>query len=488
MAERPASEQRVSSRRYGKGAQTVFSWIVLVCTTAGCSSSGEPGSPGLSEAGGGGATSGGASSGSSATVDANAAADGTAQSGPYDGGQSDPHDVTQTDGHDAAQTGGYDAAQTGGYDAAPGAWYDASFTRRRRVTIDPGLSSIQGGALADFPVGLVIPAGTIDAASVRADGGDIRFVDAAGHVLARDLEAWDPNGVSVVWVNLPSVPVPTTPIYMYYGSPGATANPTDRETVWKAPYAAVWHFSGKADDATSNHYDGTGNATFAAGKLGQAAQFSAAQRSHIAIGPATSLARGTDAVTLSGWEKTANIAPTGWGVVLGIGIKAPTGDTSRAVIDIWGKNSLYTRGAQPPPLYEAIYAEINPDEVGGGWEFAHSPINTVPAGVWHYVTAVFDAKGKAITIYTDGVQVGGPLVIPGGGGASGPGTWKSSTFSTTAPGQVQIGAQEDLSHGFYDGLVDELRIESVARSPQWVAAQAIAVSGNALTLGMEERM
>ncbi len=444
MAERPASEQRVSSRRYGKGAQTVFSWIVLVCTTAGCSSSGEPGSPGLSEAGGGGATSGGASSGSSATVDANAAADGTAQSGPYDGGQSDPHDVTQTDGHDAAQTGGYDAAQTGGYDAAPGAWYDASFTRRRRVTIDPGLSSIQGGALADFPVGLVIPAGTIDAASVRADGGDIRFVDAAGHVLARDLEAWDPNGVSVVWVNLPSVPVPTTPIYMYYGSPGATANPT--------------------------------------------AQFSAAQRSHIAIGPATSLARGTDAVTLSGWVKTANIAPTGWGVVLGIGIKAPTGDTSRAVIDIWGKNSLYTRGAQPPPLYEAIYAEINPDEVGGGWEFAHSPINTVPAGVWHYVTAVFDAKGKAITIYTDGVQVGGPLVIPGGGGASGPGTWKSSTFSTTAPGQVQIGAQEDLSHGFYDGLVDELRIESVARSPQWVAAQAIAVSGNALTLGMEERM
>src|SRR5260370_19032209 len=340
MAERPASEQRVSSRRYGKGAQTVFSWIVLVCTTAGCSSSGEPGSPGLSEAGGGGGTSGGASSGSSATVDANAAADGTAQSGPYDGGQSDPHDVTQTDGHDAAQTGGYDAAQTGGYDAAPGAWYDASFTRRRRVTIDPGLSSIQGGALADFPVGLVIPAGTIDAASVRADGGDIRFVDAAGHVLARDLEAWDPNGVSVVWGNLPSVPVAPTPIYMYYGSTGSTANPTDRETVWKAPYAAVWHFSGKADDATSNHYDGTGNATFAAGKLGQAAQLSAAQRSHIAHGPATSPAPGTHAGTPSGRGKTADIAPTRRGVVLGIGIKAPTGDTSRAVIDIWGKNSL----------------------------------------------------------------------------------------------------------------------------------------------------
>jgi hypothetical protein len=52
---------------------------------------------------------------------------------------------------------------------------------------------------------------------------------------------------------------------------------------------------------------------------------------------------------------------------------------------------------------------------------------------------------------------------------------------------VQIGAEEDLSHGFYDGLIDELRIESVARSPQWIAAQAIAVSGQALTLGTEEQ-
>ena len=482
MAEQPASEQRFSSSRYGKGAQTVFSWIGIVCSTAGCSSTGEPGSPGLSAetGGGGGSTNGGASSGLGATVDANAAADGAAQSGPYDGGQSDQHDATQTDGHDAAQSGGYDGP--------PSAWYDTSFTRRRRVTIDPRLSSIEGSALTDFPVALIIAPGTIDAASVRADGGDVRFVDGAGgHVLARDLEAWDPNGVSVVWVALPNVPAVSGAIYMYYGSPAAAASPTDREAVWKAPYAAVWHFSGKADDATSNHYDGTGNATFAAGRLGLAAQFSAAQRSHIAIGQGTSLARGVEAVTLSAWVKTANIAPTGWGVVLGIGIKAPTGDTSRAVVDIWGKNSVYTRGAQPPPLYDAIYAEINPDEVGGGWEFAHSPINTVPAGVWHYVTAVFDAKGKAVTIYMDGVQVGGPVVIPGAVGPAGPGTWTSATFSTTPPGQVQIGAEEDLSHAFYDGLIDELRIESVARSPQWIAAQAIAVSGDALALGVEER-
>lgn len=407
--------------------------------------------------------SSGASSGVRTTVEAQAPTDGPAQSGQYDAASSDP------------------------FDGPPTGWYDASFARRRRVTLDARLSSIEGGALTDFPVALVIAPGTIDAATVRADGGDIRFVDAGGHMLARDLETWDPNGTSVIWVDLPSVPA-STPIYMYYDSPSTAANATDREAVWQAPYEAVWHFAGKADDATSNHYDAVQTAaTFTTGYLGQGAQLSAAQQNHIAIGPGTSLVRGIQAATLSVWVKTANIAPTGWGVVLGVGIKAPTGDTSRAVIDIWGKNSVYTRGAQPPPLYDAIYAEINPDEIGGGWEFTYSPINTVAAGVWHYITGVFDANGKAVTIYMDGVQVGGPLVTPGGGGSAGPGTWTSSTFSTISPGQVQIGAEEDLSHGFYDGLIDELRIESVARSPQWIAAQAIAVSGQALTLGTEEQ-
>jgi hypothetical protein len=391
-----------------------------------------------------------------------------------------------TDGPELS--GRYDAGQSDEHDGPPSDWYDPSFSRRRRVSIDARLSSIEGGALTDFPVALVIPPGTIDAASVRADGGDIRFADAAGHVLARDLETWNPNGTSVIWVDLPSVPATNMPIYMYYASPSTATSATDGEAVWQAPYEAVWHFAGMANDATANHNDAVDTeATFTAGYLGQAAQLSAAEKNHIAFGSATSLVRGVEAATYSVWVKTANIDPAGWGVVLGVGIKAPTGDTSRAVIDIWGQNSVYTRGAQPPPLYDAIYAEINPDEIGGGWEFTYSPINTVPAGVWRYITGVFDAEGKAVTIYMDGLQVGGPLVTPGGGGSAGPGTWSSSTFSTTSPGQVMIGAEEDLSHGFYDGLIDELRIESVARSPQWIAAQAIAVSGNALTLGAEEQ-
>jgi hypothetical protein len=365
-------------------------------------------------------------------------------------------------------------------------WYDPSFTRRRLVTIDVRLSSIEGGTLSDFPAALVIPAGTLDAASVRADGGDIRFVDTTGRVLARDLETWDPKADSVIWVALPSVPAPT-PIYMYYGSPSTAVVATDREAVWKAPYAAVWHFAGKADDSTANHYDGaTVTATFGAGKLGQAAQFSAAKKDHIGLAAGTSLVKGVDAVTESAWVKTASIDPATWGVVLSVGTAATTGDLSRTSMMIWGKTAKYPFGGQP--LYDALYGEINPDEAGGGWEFGYSPVNALPAGEWHYITVVYDARGKAVTVYIDGKQVGGPLVTPGqGGGPAAVGTWKATTFSSTSPGRMQIGAEDDVSHGYYDGLIDELRVESVARSSQWVAAQAIAVSGEALKLGAEER-
>jgi hypothetical protein len=365
-------------------------------------------------------------------------------------------------------------------------WYDASFTRRRRVIIDARLASIEGGALTDFPAALLVPAGTLDAASVRADGGDIRFVDATGRVLARDLETWDPKADSVVWVSLPSVPAPMA-IYMYYGSPNTAAMAIDREAVWKAPFAAVWHFAGKADDATANHYDGsTTQAAFAAGKLGQAAQFSAAKKDHIGFAAGTSLVRGVDAVTESAWVKTASIDPATWGVVLSVGTAATTGDLSRTSMMIWGKTAKYPFGGQP--LYEALYGEINPDEAAGNWEFAYSPVNALPAGEWHYITVVYDAKGKATTLYIDGARVGGPLVTPGqGGGAAAVGTWKATAFSTTAPGRMQIGAEDDVSHGYYDGLIDELRVESTARSAQWIAAQAIAVSGEALKLGAEEQ-
>jgi hypothetical protein len=373
--------------------------------------------------------------------------------------------------------------------ASRAGWWNPMFSRRRRLTLDTRLTSSVGASLSEFPVALRIPANTVDAAAAGVAGADVRFVDAAGNVLASDIEAWDSQGASIVWLRLPTLPVAATaPVYMYYGAGSTPPAAGERQAVWPAPYAAVWHFAGNADDATSSHFDGaTIQATFDVGKLGLAAKFNGAAHDHIGLARGIGLISGAAAVTESAWVKTGAIDKSGWGAVLGIGTADKTGDTGRTQLYIWGSASTYPFGGQP--LGNALYGEVNPMDVAGGWDFVSSPVNAIGPGTWHYITVVFDVKGKSTSVYVDGALVGGPLETSGhGGGAPRPGTWTATAFPTTPSDRVVIGAQEDLSHGYYDGLIDELRVETVARSAQWIAAQAIAVTGDAVTLGPEEHV
>ncbi len=115
---------------------------------------------------------------------------------------------------------------------------------------------------------------------------DIGFVDAAGNGLAYDIDTWNTNGESLVWVNLPRM-TNGTEFAMWYRSSktGKVLNPTNAWT----DYAGVWHFSEDygAENSIVGVYDSTTNqltgstiytagqtggqqpATLAAGKLGR---------------------------------------------------------------------------------------------------------------------------------------------------------------------------------------------------------------------------
>jgi hypothetical protein len=376
--------------------------------------------------------------------------------------------------------------------AATVTWWNPMFSRRRRLNFDARLASpgarSSDADFANFPVAMKIPANTIDPAAAGVAGADVRFVDASGNPLTRDTESWDTQGAAIVWLKLPTLAIDSAaPVYMYYGAANGTPPPAgDRQAVWPAPYAAVWHFAGKADDATMNHFDGaTVQATFDAGKLGQAAKFNGAAHDHIGLPRGIAIISGAQAVTESAWIKTGAIDKGSFGAVLAIGTADKTGDLGRTQLYVWGSSASYPFGGQP--LHNALYGEINPDEVSSGWDFVASPVDTIHPGQWHYITVVFDAKGKSTSVYVDGAMVAGPLETPGhGGGASRAGTWTHTAFPTTPTDRVVIGALEDVSHGYFDGLIDELRVETVARSAPWIAAQAIAVTGDAITLGPEE--
>ena len=111
-----------------------------------------------------------------------------------------------------------------------------------------------GETLTDFPVLIRLSAarnGFQYNKCKQPDGGDLRFSDADGNLLASEVDTWNPDGESLVWVKVPSLST-TTRITAHYGcvSP-ATMNPQD---VWSNGYLGVWHLNEDASplaDSTS---------------------------------------------------------------------------------------------------------------------------------------------------------------------------------------------------------------------------------------------
>ena len=96
--------------------------------------------------------------------------------------------------------------------------------------------------LSDFPVLVKIsqnsPSGFSYADCLKANGGDLRFADSAGNLLVSDVDTWNPNGVSLIWVKVPTLTA-STKIIAYYGWADAPA--VVSSNVWANGYVGVWH-------------------------------------------------------------------------------------------------------------------------------------------------------------------------------------------------------------------------------------------------------
>ena len=126
-------------------------------------------------------------------------------------------------------------------------------------SVDLSVAGYTGtSTLANFPVlvrlGPSVP-GFHYADFASPDGADLVFTDADGTVIPHEIDTWNPNGESLVWVKLPSMSKNTS-FRAYWGrTPDAANDPT---AVWSG-YVSVHHFgedSGNAIDATGHGYDG----------------------------------------------------------------------------------------------------------------------------------------------------------------------------------------------------------------------------------------
>ena len=119
----------------------------------------------------------------------------------------------------------------------------AKYSKKFHVTF----TGAPSGTLTDFPVLVRVAEGSPEGFSYadcqKSGGADLRFADAAGNLLASEVDTWNTSGTSLIWVKVPAL-TSTTKITAYYGWDKAPN--VDPSKVWDANYVGVWHLGESA--------------------------------------------------------------------------------------------------------------------------------------------------------------------------------------------------------------------------------------------------
>ena len=326
---------------------------------------------------------------------------------------------------------------------------------RKKITFDNRASSEN---LTEFPVLVRLDSTKIDYSKVQNAGQDLRFLDATGGAVLRyDIEKWDEEGESIVWVRVPQIDATsnTDYVYMYYNNSKATTG-EDPPNTWNSNYKGVWHLaegsSTNADDETSLGNDLTLNS--------------------------------------SSWNSNS-ILNTGWN---GIGSNwlSRTDDpdldfgTGSLNISFWFRSDSAANPAANEYLIDkeagtgyAVYANTSGNIIfgidsDGTWTPNDTAISTsdIYDGNWHYVSAVKNGT-SSITLYVDGVAQGSDVSIT------------ASTISNADP--ITVGSQDTSDDtDDFNGDLDELEILSTNSSADWVEASYLNTKSNSTFLSIAE--
>jgi hypothetical protein len=318
----------------------------------------------------------------------------------------------------------------------------------------------KSGTLTNFPV-LVALSSNINNSTfdynqfVSSFGTDLRFYASdASRELNYEVEQWNPNGTSYVWVQVPTISSSNDFIWAYFGDPDNVTAPayTKNGSTWDSTFAAVWHFSdyvpcnGMQKDSTTNHndiqwLDGGHNP----GQAGDPRCSTSAVPSVVAGGdalhgwscdPYSDLRMTNDSPslqclnhsTMSFWAKSDD--PSQWACVLMMG----------------KENRLLMSGVS-----SSAQVTFRAPGLSGGCTGA-----TASPGIWNYLAAVWDSGSANAYIYCNGAQS------------------DHQTGSTAVPvigstdGILTIGGNAGDSGGGSHVSVDEARVDAVPRSSNWI--------------------
>jgi hypothetical protein len=308
----------------------------------------------------------------------------------------------------------------------------------------------RGETLTNFPVlvllGTNLPGFSYNQFASPA-GGDLRFTDATGTApIAYEIDEWNTNGVSSVWVRVPVLASSSDSIWAYWGNPGATNSPsyTTDGTVWAPNYYVVYHLKEAGfpyADSTQLHPALSGTAPSpVGGVIGRGCSFNGSQYLNAGV---VNLG---GAFTLSAW---VNLVTNAFDIQ-----------------SIWAdqKGGYSSNGFA---LYVNTYKTNNQKlDFSSGDGFNGNETTTaagaVSFGQWHQVAASVNRTRGTVEFNVDGADLGG-----------------SSSVVTGFANQAMINLGRFTNSTFYfNGVMDEARIAAGTCSSNWVWASWMTVASN----------
>ena len=365
-----------------------------------------------------------------------------------------PHYARGASGAPAAAAGG--RARLGAGPTVEGLRYHATLT----VTGYTG-----GETLANFPM-LVkfaedMPAG-FQYTQAKDDASDLRFVDANGNLLAFEIDEWNRDGESYVWVRVPEYKsgAKVTAFWGELASSTVPAAPAATDT-WTA-YDGVWHMNENitaADAATTASGDSTAGAHAATPTKGDAGDLTQMVSTDGAIGRAR-VNSSSASVTHGNRLQVSNTYPhngvftfSGWYFITEKGGRpcfaaTKSGMTGDGWLSIIRDNNNDT----------GIVLFGNGGSTTARWYIPVPPNTSRPpdlslSGGWHHLAFVYN--GTKVNLYVDGRGMAGT------GGIT----------TTVDAGTLAFGADAGGVQDSLNGSYDELRLAPVARNAAWMKAE-----------------
>jgi len=314
----------------------------------------------------------------------------------------------------------------------------------------------QTGTLTNFPVLVQFAQGSnnFSYADVSfTNGADLRFTDATEtNELTYEIESWNTNGVSYIWVQVPALSNANAAIRAFYGqvSPPATTA-TNWGAVWDSNHKGVWHLattnntvlSGR--DSTANAIDGVVTAATATNGLADGAGYF--NTNGVNLGTNAAIRTLQLPMTISAWFRASDK-----------GAQRP----------IFGQYKT-TTGSQLIKMIRLDSGTLKyyASTTSGAFQYGGTQIPTT--NDWHFVAVVVSNTIAApkFQIYLDNAS-------------EFPTMTSAAALSSSPDGTVsnRIGRNDAATPEYFLGSIDEVRISDVARASNWIWANWMNQASN----------